>query len=191
MPIGWGIATVVLWIAVICLAVVVLGLLRQTAQGRARDVPSRPGHLVPAIGTRIPDFTATAADGSAFTPNDLIGSPTVLMFTSSRCEACHQATAQLRESDPGMLPSSVIVVTDADSADVAALPDAIRVVVEEHREISDTLGVDVLPYAIAVDGSGIVRAKQPATQLAHIAALALAAASVPAPATQQPMHRAM
>jgi methylamine dehydrogenase accessory protein MauD len=181
MPIGWAIAVVVLWLAVCCLAVVVLGLLRQVA---SRPVQATPRTRVPRIqqwgpelGTSVPAFAARGIDGSAFTSADLAGEPGVLLFLSPGCDACDELTSQLREHDLTNLPSRVTVVTKRDTVGSLRLPDGLRVVTEADMEVSAAFNIQPIPFAIALDSDGVVCAKQGARQVSHLAGLAFAAVS--------------
>jgi hypothetical protein len=162
MPIGWAVTVVVLSVAVVVLAVIMLGLFRQItpvleqAAAAVRVVPAIESQG-PPVGRRIPDFTASGADG-VITAEKLRGRPSVLLFLSVGCGPCEQLAAQLRGADLGDLTGQLVVVTGSDGPHELRLPAGLRILTEQNREISDPLSVIGTPFAIALDPEGIVSA---------------------------------
>ena len=174
MPIGWAVVVVVLCIAVVVLAVIVLGLFRQVtpvleqaAVGRAGPSPESQG---PPVGHRLPDFT-TGGPGGAITAEQLLGRPSVLLFLSVGCGPCEQLAAQLRNADPGDLIDNLVVVTGPDGPRELRLPAGLRTLTEQDREISDPLSVIGTPFAIALDQEGIVTAARVTNTLEQISGM--------------------
>jgi methylamine dehydrogenase accessory protein MauD len=175
MPIGWAITIVALWLAVIGLAVVMLGVLRQLApaleHAGSQGISAADG---PDVGSEIPRFAARTADGQVIEETQLRGQPTLLLFLSAGCGPCEALAQEMSETDLGALADEVIVVTAEEGLAELSLPAGLRIVAELAGEVSDALKVSGTPFAIAVDPAGIVRAKRvPNTvkQLRSIAAV--------------------
>lgn len=184
MPIAWAVVIIAVWVAVVCLAIVVLGMIRQLtpqleriASGQSRAGGSR--EQGPAIDQPLPEFTARSSNGDVVTSADLRGGPAVLVFMHSSCGPCRALAGELATTDLGTLASSLIVVTDPDGTQDLALPAGLRTVLQFDDEISEALGITATPFALALDERGTVRAKRGVRGLAQLTALA-AAASPPA-----------
>lgn len=178
MPVGWAIAVVVLGVAVIVLAAVVLGLMRQVTPVLERladgnDIGRRLHAQGPSTGQPLPEFTALGPDGEV-SAGELRGRPTVLLFLSVGCGPCQRLAAELDRSGPGELASQLFVITSQDGQRVLGLPSSVTVLTERGREVSDRLSVIGTPFAVAVDPDGIVlatRSPNTLSQLGELAAL--------------------
>jgi hypothetical protein len=176
MPLTWAIVIIVLWLAVICLAVIVLGVLRRVTPHLERMAfrePLRTADQGPAVGSRLPSFAAGHKNGAGVSDARLNNRPGVLLFLSSHCGPCRQLAGDMRKSDLAELASYLTIVTDHDGPDDLGLPASLCIVTQSDDKVSDALGVRATPFAIAVDGDGIVCGKQVAntvTQLANLAA---------------------
>ena len=159
------VSNLILWVAVVALACVVAALVRQVGVLYERVAPA--GALVLpqslAVGERAPSIQAEELGGAART----IGAPhpagrsTLVFFLSPTCPVCKQLLPALRS----------IVRAEGAWLDVVLASDGPRAEHEAYlaRErlgdfayvLSAPLGVAYrvgkLPYAVLVDGDGVVR----------------------------------
>jgi len=177
MPIGWAITVVVLCVAVVALAIVVLGLLRQVTPVLERAAEAQSGAAPPAMGPEVgrplPHFAGTGPDGE-ITDEQLRGQPSVLLFLSTGCGPCQSLARELRTADLGSLTARLVVVTEPDGPRELALPADLRVVTQRASEVSDPLSVFGFPFAIAVDHDGVVKATHVPNTVQHLESLAAA-----------------
>ena len=162
MPAGWAVIVVLLCVAVVILAIVVLGLMRQVTPVLERAAGAdQAGRVLaeqgPAVGSQIPHFAVRGSDGE-FTPEQLRGRPAVLLFLSEGCSPCTQLAKEMGHADLGDMASQLVIVTGPGGVRELGLPTGLRVVTEQDREVSDPLSVVGTPLAIALDSDGIVRA---------------------------------
>jgi hypothetical protein len=175
MPIGWAVTVVVLCVAVVVLAVIMLGLFRQVtpvleeAAAAIRAVPAI-GSQGPPVGHRVPDFAASGP-GGMITAGQLRGGPSVLLFLSVGCGPCEQLAAQLRDAAPGDLTGQLVVVTGPDGPQALGLPAGLRILTEQNREISGPLSVIGTPFAIALDPDGVVTATRVTNTLEQLSGM--------------------
>lgn len=181
MPIGWAVVVVILCVAVIVLSVIVLGLLRQITPvlERATGLVAALQNDGPPVGERVPDFTATGAEGEV-TAVSLRGQPSVLLFLSVGCGPCEQLAADLRGADLDELAGQLVVVTESNGPQELGLPATLQVLTEPNGEVSQALSVNGTPLAIAVDQEGIVRAVRVVNTLGQLKEIGTVAAA-PAP----------
>jgi methylamine dehydrogenase accessory protein MauD len=172
MPAGWAVATVVLWVAVIALAVVVLGILRQITpvleRAAAHPGAMGPGHQGPPVGDPVPHFSARDTAGEVVDEQSLRGQPALLLFLSIGCAPCEQLAAEIRRTDLGALASQLIIVTRPDGPRVLGIPAGLRVITESSEEVTGPLAVLGLPFAIAIDSTGIVKGAQVPNTVEHL-----------------------
>lgn len=172
------VSNVVLWIAVVVLAGIVVALVRQIGVLYERVAPA--GALMvargPAVGDRAPLVVADALGGGT---RELGGArpdgrATLLFFLSPTCPICKT-----------LLPALRAVVRAEPALDLVLASDGPR---DEHeafarRERLDdvpyvlsaplglTYEVGKLPYAVLIDGDGIVRAKGLVNTREHLESL--------------------
>lgn len=160
MPIGWAITVVVLCMAVVALAIVVLGLLRQVTPvlERAAAGATGPDHhmLGPAIGSVLPHFAARG-DGGEVTDEQLRGHPAVLLFLTAGCGPCKSLAEEMSRADLSGLAGKMVVITGPDGPRDLGIPEGLRILTELNKEVSGPLSVVGTPFAIAVDPDGIIR----------------------------------
>jgi hypothetical protein len=159
MPIGWAITVVVLCAAVVALAVVVLGLLRQLTPVLERAAAAGPDthNLGPEVGAPLPHFAARGAEGEV-TEEHLRGRSSVLLFLTGGCGACQTLAEEMNRADLGGLTGQLLVVTGAADLAKLGIPAVLSTLIEEDRAVSDPLSVVATPLAVAVDPDGIVQA---------------------------------
>lgn len=163
MPLGWAIAIVALWIAVIGLAVVILGVMRQLTPALERAAGQGGLSLSaqgPPIGSELPSFAARTADGQVIDDTQLRGKPTLLLFLSPGCGPCQGLSQEMSRKDLGVLEDEILVVTAEEGLSELGLPASVPVITELSREVSDVMEITSTPFALAVDPAGVVRAKR-------------------------------
>jgi hypothetical protein len=175
MPVGWAVTVVLLCVAVVALAIIVLGLLRQVTPlleraAGAHDDAHALANQGPAVGSQVPHFAVSGPDGE-FTPEQLRGQPAVLLFLTEGCGPCTELAQEIGQADPVELPSQLVVVTGPDGVRELGLPRGLRVVTEPDKEVSDPLSVIGTPLAISLDSAGIVKAVRVTNTLEQLDAL--------------------
>jgi len=147
MPVGWAVVVVALWVAVIALSAVVLTLTRRVA---SLANAARPAPLAPPVGATLPHFPGAEAS---------LGRARLYLFLNSSCGPCRSLSEKLRGADWSLVTGRGLeVVAVADSGfDPGALGTA-RLVTSTPVELQERFGVRATPYALAVDGDGVVRA---------------------------------
>jgi hypothetical protein len=162
MPLGWAILIVLLWLAVIALAVVVLGTLRQLTpllERAAAQPPPRRGEQGPSVGEQLPGLPALDRTGVPVAARPP-GRPGVFLLLSSSCGPCLELAAELGRADLNGLGDALTVVTDPDSIEALGLPPTIRVLTLPDGGSGEPLNVYGRPFAITADAAGVVRGKQ-------------------------------
>ncbi|MBD8078582.1 TlpA disulfide reductase family protein [Cellulosimicrobium arenosum] len=144
-------AVVVLTVLVLvdlALTLAVVRHLRAGARPTATPVPELVGTRV---GSPTPHFTASGEDGVELVAADLAGTPTLLAFFSTTCEACVEHAPALVAEVPRLAAAGIVVVPvlvgDGDPLELApALRHAGPLVREEHGgEVSTAFGVRGTP----------------------------------------------
>jgi methylamine dehydrogenase accessory protein MauD len=174
MPAGWAVAIVVLWVAVLALAVVVLGILRQITPvlERAARAGLGPDNQGPVVGDPVPHFSARDLAGEVVDEQSLRGQPVLLLFLSIGCGPCETLAAEIRRADLGDLARQLLVVTRPDGPRVLGIPAGLRVVIESEDEVTGPLSVIGLPFAIAIDATGVVKSAQVPNTVKHLTNMA-------------------
>src|SRR5437867_5610536 len=173
------VSNVVLWVTVVLLAGVVAALVRQIGVLYERVAPA--GALMmgrgPAVGDASPvvraeDLAGSARDVGGARPD---GRSTLLFFLSPTCPVCKTLLPVLRS----------IARAEATWLDVVLAGDGPReehgaFVAQHHLErfpyvLSPTLGISYqvgkLPYAVLLDGAGVVLAKGLVNTREHLESL--------------------
>jgi hypothetical protein len=179
MPAAWAILVALLWIAVVGLAVLVLGLHARLG---------RMDGLVPAL-TRVrgpaPPVGAALRTMPAYELlDDAVGTdPALLLFLSPTCAPCLELGAAL---ETGALDTGadqrvrVIVVTAEADRDIYHPQGAIDQVIDDPgNQLGDALGAVATPFGIALDRAGIVRRVSFISNLAEVKEFISAAEALP------------
>ncbi|MGA8113734.1 MAG: hypothetical protein WCA46_08745 [Actinocatenispora sp.] len=164
-----------LFVAVVLVAMLALVnlALTLTIVKRMRSQHSHAGPTIVATaadslpaGSRVPDFTATATDGTEFTAEHLGMGRTLVAFASETCQSCHEdlptliAYANDFVRDGGRVIAAVLTRPPADGSDAgegsvaAALRDVATVFVDIEGDavVSDAFSVTGYPtYLIVQD----------------------------------------
>lgn len=172
MPTGWAVVIVVQWLAIIALTVVVLGVLRQTAPRLDQSAGGPMMRIQPIaahVGTRLPAF-ASSGDGGVTDPAALLGGrPVVMLFLSAGCAPCLTLAAEIADVDlRGKLGAELIAVTAPGSERAVPLPAGIRVLAVPDAECVRVLDVRGRPFAMAVNGDGVITGRRPVNTVAHL-----------------------
>jgi peroxiredoxin len=165
----------VLSVAVVALtAFVVLNLALTAAVIRRLRVlnerlsPPDPGGL--PIGTEVPGFEVTAADGGSLTPAVFTGHETLIAFYSNSCSGCKKeapefAATAARFATRDVQVLSVLTSSDLDEEDLdqRALRDLLaessRLVVDDEGAIARAFAVIATPSYFTVGADGRVSGK--------------------------------
>jgi methylamine dehydrogenase accessory protein MauD len=169
------VSNVLLWIAVVALAAVVVALVRQIGvlHERLRPAGALAIQAGPRVGEAAPVVDATDLAGAVHT----VGGPaldardTLLFFLSPTCPVCKALLPVLA----GLARDGLRVVLASDGA-----PDEHAAFVARERIalpylLSTPLGlayrVGKLPWAVLIDGAGIVRAQGLVNTREHLESL--------------------
>jgi hypothetical protein len=159
MPVGWAITVVILCVAVVALAVVLLGLLRQITPvlEQLAATGSTVRTMGPDVGSPLPHF-AVRSPGGEVTDEKLRGRTATLLFLSAGCGPCKTLAQEMRSADLNGLTDQLVIITGPDGLAELAIPEGLRVLIEADREVSGPLSVMATPFAVSVDQYGIVKA---------------------------------
>ncbi len=173
------ISNVLLWIAVVVLGAVVVALVRQIGVLHERVFPV--GALVmpggPKVGAAAPTQAVTDLAGRALTLGGVAadGRSTLLFFVSPTCPVCKTLLPIVMQlatrAEP---PTRLVFASDGDLAEQRAFVE--RAGLGAHPYVVSTeLGlayqVGKLPYAVLIDGQGVLRAKGLVNTREHVESL--------------------
>lgn len=173
------ISNVILWLLVIGLGLTVLALARQIGVLYERIAPA--GALMisqgPEVGERAPEFNLQTLDGQALTVGgaSTMNRSTLLFFLSPTCPVCNTlipVLKSIRRSESKWL--DVILASDGEAG--AQREFIAKKELEEFPYVLSTqLGVSYqvakLPFAVLLDGEGILRAKGLTNNREHLESL--------------------
>ncbi|MFI5488496.1 hypothetical protein [Micromonospora echinaurantiaca] len=141
-------ALILSWIAILLLALVVSGLVRQVhaltsgTAGRPGSVGLRPGAPAPGFRDLAPPSPATL----------------VLLFLDSGCATCEQLLDEVAERAPRGDVALRVLYRNAAPAGAADVPVT---VLGEQAELFDRYDAIATPFAVVVDATGRVRRSEP------------------------------
>ena len=175
MPEGWWLVSfAVLWALVLVLSVVMVALARQIGTLHMRLGPRGALEIDdegPALGEAPEVATLTDLNGREIT----IGGPgaaQLLLFVSPGCKVCEQILPSMRVvGAAGEL--SPIVLTDMDQTEtrLAYAGKKLDAPVVAATFLAQRYGVPDTPYAVVLDGQGVVRAKGTVNNLEQLEGL--------------------
>lgn len=125
-------------------------------------VSSSPVMGGPALGTAVPDFTATTLDGTTYTAANLRGRMWAVGFFAATCGSCRTYLPQLCDfmARPDMTAQLCLVFIDGDAhmaTDLVAMARGhLPTVVQATAEVSRAFQVQVYPTLFAIDENGRV-----------------------------------
>jgi methylamine dehydrogenase accessory protein MauD len=160
-----SVAVVILGLMVVALLIVVLALARQVGVLFERVAPM--GALItdsgPGIGQPVPRMDLTTLDGRSFSIGASGGRSQLIFFLSPDCPVCKRLLPSLksaRTAEAAWL--DVVLASDGN------LEAHERFIAERSlggfpyllsRDLGLTFRVNRLPFAVLIDGTGVVRAK--------------------------------
>lgn len=171
------VSQVVLLVLVVLLAGVVLALARQVGVLHERIAPAGALALSggPRVGEAAPVVAATSLAGRTATIGAARedGRSQLLFFVSPRCRVCKTLlpTAQRLARAHGV---PLAVASDGAEDDHAALARRHGIAPDDYvlsRELGERYGIAKLPYAVLLDGAGIVRAQGLVNTREHLESL--------------------
>jgi methylamine dehydrogenase accessory protein MauD len=159
------VAIVLLWIVVIALGVVVFALARQVGVLFERVAPM--GALItdggPKIGEASPRFELTALDGQRLVIGAAGGRSTLVFFLSPTCPVCKKLLPVLKSASKAERTwLDVVLASDGDRDKQEAFVRQQGLSQFPYVLSSDlgmTYRVNRLPFAVLIDGDGVIRAK--------------------------------
>jgi methylamine dehydrogenase accessory protein MauD len=154
--------------------VVLVGLLGVLSErlAAAGDLMERRG---PAVGDAAPAIAAALLGGGARSVGGATGRAMLLFFLSPTCPVCKTLLPALRSiarAEAGWL--DVVLASDGPPEEHAAFVVAERLETFPYvlsGELGMTYQVAKLPYAVLVDGTGVVRAKGLVNSREHLESL--------------------
>lgn len=173
------VSTILLWIAVIALAALVLALLRQIGVLHERMGPA--GALVgregPRTGDPAPVLDLTDWNGRTLRIGaaDPEGRGTLLLFVSPTCPVCETLLPLVTSVRDAEDPQLRVVLASDGPRDEHAVFVAHHGLARGHYVLSTELGlafeVGRLPYAVLLDGDGVIRARGLVNSREHLESL--------------------
>ncbi len=160
------ISQIVLWIAVLCLSVVVFALIRQIGVLHERIAPM--GALTidrgPQAGDRSPVFDLMDINQRPLSlgrPSS-DGKSTLVMFVSPTCPVCKKLIPVAKSIARPHPLLHLVFASDGDRAEQERFVRAQRI--DDYpmvlsAELGMTFRIGKLPYAVLIDEQGIIRAK--------------------------------
>ena len=160
------VSNLILWAIVILLGLVTLALARQVGVLYERIAPA--GALIidkgPRVGERAPLFELRDLAGRALKLGGLNpeGRSTVLMFVSPTCPVCKKLLPIARSLVKAEPAAELVFASDGEEEDqrrfvareqLASFPYVLS------RELGMAYQIGKLPYAVLIDGEGVIRAK--------------------------------
>ena len=170
-------SNVLLWLALIGVAVVILGLLRQVGLLHERSSPM--GAMMtdqgPDIGDAAPFFDVLDYAGKSLRIGGAnpLGRPTLLMFSAPSCPICDKLFPIIKSTAKAE-KISVVLVSDGQpdehqrflkSHDLAGIPYVVS------PEVGMRFQVGKIPYGVLLDASGVIRAKGLTNTREHLESL--------------------
>ena len=168
----WAVSYVVLWLLVIGLALLSLALARQVGTLHLRLGPRGAleiDHEGPPLGEAPEPLELADLDGRPIS----LGGPgqsQLVLFVSPDCPVCHDMLPSLPAAARagGLAP---LVVADLQPGDVHHLLDRVRAPVAPAPLAFERYGVPGTPFAVVIDGMGVVRAKGTVNNLEQLEGL--------------------
>ena len=170
----WLVSYVILWVLVVALSVVVLALARQIGVLHLRLGPRGALEMDdegPPLGEAPEPFDARTLDGSDVTVGGP-GEPQLLFFVSPGCPICRQLLPSLAPAARAARMTPVAIVDGEEPAATEAYAHAdAGVPLVAAPELAEGYEVPGTPYAVVLDGIGVVRAKGTVNNLEQIEGL--------------------
>ena len=167
----WAASYVMLWILVATLCVIVVALARQIGALHLRLGPRGALELDdegPSLGSVPEPAQLTSSDGD-FVRVGGAGEAQLLLFVSPACPVCDQVLPAVR----AVSEMSCYVLVDAAPLDTKRMLTHKRVhaPVISAEELMREYAIPGTPYAVVLDGEGVVRAKGTVNNLEQVEGL--------------------
>ncbi|MDQ2745218.1 MAG: TlpA family protein disulfide reductase [Chloroflexota bacterium] len=165
---GWWVASyVVLWVAVVLMAALLLGTMREVAVlRRGRTAPRRQRQRSdpngPDLGTPLPDLTLETANGFGPVPlRERDRKMVLLAFLTPTCEGCQLAVESLNalaDAARDRLDVRVILSGPETAARsfLKLFPLHAPVVLDHNYALSGDFGVHITPSGLLYDENGLL-----------------------------------
>lgn len=170
-------SNVLLWGAFLCLAALMLGVIRQIGLLHERSAPL--GAMMidhgPDIGERSPVFNVKTFDGQSLVVGRAITPerPSLLMFTGPSCPICAKLLPIIR-SVAGAERADVILISDGTAAEHREFLSN-HPLQDEHYVVSAEIGmryqISKVPYGVLLDKEGVILAKGLCNTREHVESL--------------------
>jgi methylamine dehydrogenase accessory protein MauD len=171
------ISNAILWVVVLVLAGVVLALARQIGVLHERLAPA--GALMlgrgPKVGDAVPVLEVDDVHGARHRVGapDVAGQGTLLLFVSPTCPVCESLlpVARAIERREGV---RLVLASDGPAGEHEAFVRAHRLERTPYllsTELGITYQVSKLPFAVLIDGGGVLRAKGLVNSREHLESL--------------------
>jgi hypothetical protein len=169
----------VLAIAVVWIALALVGAVRELQELRARfdalGTPDGAPRRELPVGAPVPVWRIATADGEVVSSSTFDARRHLLLFADAACRACDDLVPEVvRLAGAGSIPP-VAVIGRGDAATTPAawrVADVrVRVGAERGDEVSAAFGVDITPTAFVVDEGGAVVARAPVATMDDVRGL--------------------
>ncbi len=172
------ISQVLLWIAVIFLAIGVLAVARQVGVIHARIAPVGALSIArgPQPGETGPQITAKTLSGDDITIGGPAAKPRLLFFVSPSCPVCKSlmpTVIDVAKSDGVEL----VVVGDGDNKELRQMSDRFKLPVARFAnsmEVGRAYHVGKLPYGVLLDPTGVISSQGLVNTREHVESLIVA-----------------
>jgi len=172
-------SNVLLWVCVVALSLAVLALVRQVGVLHERVAPA--GALMtgegPAVGDPSPVVSTRDLEGRSITIGAARadGMATLLFFLSPTCPVCKTLLPTvLRVGREQPRPLRVVLASDGEVDEHRAFVERQHLALVPYvlsAEVGLAFRVGKLPYAVLIDGDGIVRARGLVNTREHLESL--------------------
>jgi methylamine dehydrogenase accessory protein MauD len=173
----WMISYALLWALVLILLLGIAALAREIGllHRRLPPVGARGSADGPAVGKHAPSFEEVSVTGEPVTLAGSVGKATLIVFVSPSCSACNDLAPSLRtiartERDHLM----TVVISSGDLPAAKEFGHKYRlggVALVASEELGVAWGVNITPYAFAIDATGMVIAKGLVNHIEHLDSL--------------------
>jgi hypothetical protein len=183
MSAPWAAAVITLWVVVLLIAVVVTGVLRRIGavleQAEARLASGVQDSFAPgglAVASRAPEFRVFDTNGAGKAPreissDELIRTPTILLFMSANCAPCRELAAELPSAMRDVDGVPLYAIFDKNEGRPEWLPRDVPTVFESSREVSRAFENVATPQAYLLDSNRLVVTKRVVMSLSDLKAM--------------------
>jgi thiol-disulfide isomerase/thioredoxin len=164
MTVGVIASMLALWVLIIAVALLQLGLLRRTAQVLERVEAelrvSRSGGISFGLapGAKVRPFVAVNDQGRLATSEEILKTPTIVLFLEPGCLPCESLVDQLQQSgwDKAAGIRLLTVLTDNSESREFLKADGVDCWYQSEGVVSAAFGTSITPHAFALGPDGVV-----------------------------------